>query len=472
MSIWFCRVLWLTALLVPAFPSLAGEPVSERTSHAALLPDDIEVYAELNGATREEWRFVASLAGPGVSLDDSWHELADAVGLDEAEAFERLLGNRVSIALRGVWGDDPDWAALWTTDNATAELIRKRLRARPRRIIGGQAVLRLPGGRFELTEFHADTGVTVMMAPTRELGGVLSDSCAAPKVTLASTERVRAFDSMHEHGPHFIAAALPQQKGWLSAGAEVRSRAVTLGLAGRFAEWGEPRPVFDPGAWEDLFDGALLGVVERGRAIFEEGIFEDVAALEPFARSMGPSAGEVIVALVRETDGGVEIGGAVSVAGPESRAEKLDAGAARSLAVLGPPVGHEVYDFRGAAPRAMRAAVLSDSLQVSWRYLGDGWQPGWVVGGTSEAVVAALSEKATGEAHRMRFRVTLDGEGGESLPMAAWRSVGVARPRALLSDGAGDGALAGLAGIEFLRWRIRDLPSGRVDGELVLERAE
>ncbi len=472
MNIWLFRALWLSAVLVPALSSLAENPAGARTSHAALLPENIEVYAELNGATREEWRFVASLAGPGVSLDDSWHELADAIGLDENEAFERLLGNRVSIALRGVWGGEPDWAALWTTDNATAELIRKRLRARPRRIVGGQAVLRLPGGRFELTEFHAESGVTVMMAPTREGGGVLSESCAAPKATLASTERVRSFAALSEHGPHFIAASLPRGKGWLAAGAEVTSHAARLRLAGRFAGWGDPRPVFDPSAWDGLFEGALLGVVERGRAFFEEGLFEDVGALEPLARSMGPSAGEVIVALVRDEGGGVEYGGAVSVAGPESRAEKLDAGAARSLAMIGPGVGHEVYDFRGASPRALRSAELSDTLRVSWRYLGDGWQPGWVVGGTSESVVAALSEKASSEAHRMRFRVTLDGEGGESLPMAAWRSMGVARPRALLSDGTEGGPLAGLAGIELLRWRIRDLPSGRVDGELVLERAE
>ena len=216
-----------------------------------------------------------------------------------------------------------------------------------------------------------------------------------------------------------------------------------------------------------------MGVVERGKAVFEEGLLETVEGLGPMARAMGPSAGEVMVAVVRSHGDEREMGCAVSVVGPESRAAKLDAGAAESLALLGPVDDGEVYDFQGAYPRAMRSASLSETQSVSWRYLGDGWQPGWVVAGTSGALVDEIAETAGAEAHRMRFRVTLDGEGGEGLPMAAWRSVGVVRPRALLSGGEdGEGALAGLAGIESLRWRIRDLPGGRVDGELELVRAE
>jgi len=465
------RIIWLAAVFAPAFAALGGG-----ASHASRLPDDVDLYIELNGATRGEWRFVSSLAGPGVSLDASWADLSETVGLDEREAFERLLGTRVSIALRGVWEGEADWAALLTTDEETADLIRRNLKARPRRIVGGQTVLRLPGGRFELTTFREADGVTLMMAPAREGTGVLLDACAPPERALGETERAAAFEDLDEHGPHFISARIPKGHGWLSAGARLDERSASLRIAGRFERWENPRPVFAPEAWDGLFEGALLGVVERGRAFFEDGLFEEVPAMEPMARAMGPSAGDVMVALVRESAGGRELGGAVSVAGPESRAEKLDAGAAGSLILLAPAGDEGVYDFHGAYPRAMRTARLSETRSVSWRYLGDGWQPGWVVAGTSGELVDEIAATAASEAHRMRFRVTLDGEGGEGLPMAAWRSVGVVRPRALLSGGEGDagvgGALAGLTGIETLRWRIRDLPSGRVDGELELVRAE
>lgn len=468
MKLPFRRLCWLIAMIVPALPALGD-------GHASYLPSDVDVYAELNGATPDDWRFAAQLAGPGVSIDESWRELARVVGLDEQEAFSRLLGERVSLALRSVWSGESDWAALLTTDVETAEMIRRKLKARPRRIVGGQTVLRLPGGRYEFTEFRNGGSVTVMLAPVSEGASLFGDACVSPEETLDETARLLAFDDL-DHGPHFLAVHAPGAKGWLTGAVEVDEGSARVRLVGRFSGVDAPRPVFTPEAWDELFDGALFAIVERGQGLFEGGTLESIPALEPVLHAMGESAGEVVLGVVRAREGGgVVVGGAASLAGPESRAERLDRGAARSLAIVRGALGQvgEEIDFRGDYPRALRTAPITMRESVSWRYLGDGWQPGWVVAGNDVCLVNEIAETARGEAERMRFHVTLDGEGGEGLPMAAWRSVGLARPAALLGAiGDAGGALAGFSGVDVVRWRLRDLPSGRVDGEIELKRAE
>ncbi len=474
-----CRMVLLAVVALPLGVAQGG-PGVEPSEHAALLPDDVDIYAQLNGVTRDEWRFLSSLAGSDVSLDASWRALAEAIGMGEDEAFERLLGQRASVALRGVWEGEADWAALLTTDAETAGLIRRKLKARPRTIVGGRAVLRLPGGRFQLTEFRGEEAVTVMMAPARENGGLFLEACAFRDVSLMESERVRAFGELAGEGSHYIAARMDSGKGWLSASARIGDQAARLRMVGALEGHERPRAVFDPAGWEELTSTALLAVVERGRGVFEKGLYEDVPALIPFAKAMGASAGEVIAVVVRGSEErGVEVCGAASLSGPVARAKKLDRGAARSLAALSAMVGGGAWehDFGGLYPRAARTAQIREGLSVTWRYLGDddeaSWQPGWVVAGTSGEIVESVSATAQRETDRVRLRVTLDGEGGAVMPMSAWRSVGVVRPRALLGIvGEVNPTLVRLSSVERLRWAIRDLPGGRVEGEVELERAQ
>lgn len=448
--------------------------------HAAHAPADAELFVTLAGASREDWAFLSSVAVPASSVDDAWRTLAGELGFDEAEAFERLLGTRASLAVRGVWDGRGDWTAFFSTDLATAKRIRRELRATPRKIVGGRPVLGLAGGRFRMTELAHEGEVVLVLAPAEGAGGSLFDTvCRGEGADLGATERLVELRGLAGGGRYGAAMLLPEGKGWLAAGAARIGVVSELTLLGRLTDVKAPRHRFDPQGWEALFEGALFATVERAGRLFQEDDLGPLEAMRPLIEAMGPSAGDAAAVVIREgAKGGVAIAGAISMAGPEDRAARLDAGVSRLVTGIGVARGEGAWehDFGGLYPRARRSVRFEDGFEMFWDYIGTGWQPGWVVLGTSGGLTTELSATARREAGELGLHVTLDGEGWETMPMAAWRSVGVARPAALVgamtgSGGAAPEALARLGGLELVRWEVRDLPNGRVDGRLVVERA-
>ena len=156
---------WVPALLVwlcAAAGTLAGGP-----GHTAFLPGDIGVYVEARGMRATDWDVLAPLLGELEEIDRSWAELAARMEMTPEDAFARLLGERTSIAIRGAWTGETDWAVLLSTDTDTAAYLRAKLGAAPRKIRGTGTVLGLQGGRFQLAQLTAEgeRGVVLALAP-------------------------------------------------------------------------------------------------------------------------------------------------------------------------------------------------------------------------------------------------------------------------------------------------------------------
>jgi hypothetical protein len=123
------------------------------------LPGDTEAVVVIAGAARQR------ASAPGRSLEAllhdvsalpetgaAWARLAGALDWTTAQAFDELLGRRVTLVMRGLGGPaDPDWALLSDVTASTERRLRERLAASPRGTCSGLPVLCVEDGAFELT---------------------------------------------------------------------------------------------------------------------------------------------------------------------------------------------------------------------------------------------------------------------------------------------------------------------------------
>jgi hypothetical protein len=466
----FILALWMC---LPSI-ALADEPAW----HARSAPAEVDLFVSLEGATLSDWAFLTDVAGAGEAGDRAWQELGEALRMEEGEAFRRLVGRRASIVARGVWRNEVEWVALLSTDGGAAKRFQRAFKATPRRIVGGRPVLALEGGRLQAAVLPRERGVVLALGPVAgESGSLFETVCKGMGETLAGTERFRAIEALGEARRLAAVVRLPQEKGWLVGGTGSLGETIEIELLGRITDPCETHAAFDPEAWSAAMEGAAFGVVERAGSLFrsgDEGELGPLAFMGPMFEAMGDGAGEIAAMTLRlGEERRVAIGAATTMSPVEGRAEALDAAASRMIASmtrdLGTPGAEQ--DFLGLYPHALRRAKLRDGLEALWFYVkGDRAERAaeldWFVGGTDESVVRALRDAAAqaGAATKPRGLA------------ASWRSVGHAMPGRLIEwiGERGNGLpapLRGLANVREIRWAVRDLPGGRLDGTIRVHRA-
>lgn len=122
------------------------------------LPAGIDAVVVVSRAARQR-RSEAGVALSGLLRESglasqtalAWEDLAGVLGLSPTDAFDTLLGRRVTLVIDGLGsGERLEWAVLSHVGVATEERLRERLNPAPRGIVDGQVVLAVEGGRYEL----------------------------------------------------------------------------------------------------------------------------------------------------------------------------------------------------------------------------------------------------------------------------------------------------------------------------------
>jgi hypothetical protein len=127
------------------------------------LPEDVDlvvVVEHCNELRGSPWgAAVAKLltdSGQMGELTKKWDGLADQLGWDRSETFDRLLGQRVILVSNSAGeGHDRRWALMSDVDAETEKRLKERLQAAPRAIVEGHQILSLENGEYELASHHA-----------------------------------------------------------------------------------------------------------------------------------------------------------------------------------------------------------------------------------------------------------------------------------------------------------------------------
>jgi hypothetical protein len=151
---WLLAVLWLAAAS-PA-QSAAGEIDAGAALRTIPAYADAVVVVKNAAAHRRHpaGRGLMEVLESGGNLREtrrSWASLAAALGWTSDEAFDALLGERVTVLLRGLdAAQGPDWALLTEVSPESERRLRTRLAAVPRRSVGGLAVLSIEDGSCDI----------------------------------------------------------------------------------------------------------------------------------------------------------------------------------------------------------------------------------------------------------------------------------------------------------------------------------
>lgn len=146
------------------------------------LPSDVQMILCIKDAQRQRrsapgQAIVRALAGARFFSETgaAWIKLADLMEWEPEEAFVRLAGRRLVLAIAGqTEHGDHAWAILSDVDSDTERRLVSRLRPAPRKTVAGQPVLSLEDGRFEIAIFCPPQGAgkqpvapcTIVLAPT------------------------------------------------------------------------------------------------------------------------------------------------------------------------------------------------------------------------------------------------------------------------------------------------------------------
>jgi hypothetical protein len=154
----------LFVLVFAAAPRFSGRIKGDCSASATddwtieRLPADVQLVIRIRDADRQRQ------SPPGQALaraiaesrlfaetNAAWNNLARDLFLEPEEAFRRLAGRRIVLAIAGEnAAGDRDWAILSDVDPAIERSLRGALNIAPRAAIAGQPILSLEDGRFEL----------------------------------------------------------------------------------------------------------------------------------------------------------------------------------------------------------------------------------------------------------------------------------------------------------------------------------
>ncbi len=494
------RLAILPALLaLLAVPALAGRAPADVDPQAvgALVPEDVRIVVALDGAadvrTSPVGRVVvdlASLAGVMDGIAPPWAELADALGMTQERAFDELLGTRVVFASRFGPADDharqrdAAWALMSWVAPDTADLLRQRLRAAPRDMLGGRPVLTIDGGRLGLLLGPTERGRRVLLiGPTDrrdlfdELGRSLDRGPDRPLADSAGFDRVTR---LGRRGDAFILGRARDDGGpWIAALAEHADRRIDVSFLLADPAPGDAAPASVRTWSRDTFDALSRDVYAlvldqndlggHGRSLPRLGpglpLPPEVRALMADRRALlarPAAAGPIEIALAVET---------LDVAEMSEVGDQLVEDLVRALPG-GERLGDRVASLRATPPLAVRTVDVSRAIPaleefgwragpwLSWRGRATGepcdpgQAPGWWTVGLGTAAVDDLSHAVATPTE------------GVSLP---WMSLGVVRPGELLRALARAGApapdvLAPLQRVREVGWEALRMGEGMVVG--------
>ncbi len=173
----------LSAVTLSAGPAHASP---DPWSLLADLPPAVDAAAVLDRPGDRLWsdptgrlcRAVLSGTGLFEQTERAWAGLARALGYTEDEAAAALLGGRVVVAWDGLTGHgreaasraDTRWAILAEVDRETARALRNRLRATPRRTVGGRVIYSIDAGRVAMALVERADQTRVFIAPNQAVG--------------------------------------------------------------------------------------------------------------------------------------------------------------------------------------------------------------------------------------------------------------------------------------------------------------
>lgn len=404
---------WLVGVnLLPA--PLMAQPRSPHAA-AAALPAQAEVALVLDGASRIR----TSLAGESIrgaladsglleESDRAWEGLARVLGLRRDDAFDALLGRRVILVMTGI---RPGIASQWAVVSQVSPEIERRLRAglgaAPRQVVGGQPILSVENGRYELASaVFKDAGAS----PLLKEGGPAEPVAL---MLLAPAGHNALFDAMlpliqgRAAGEPFGATLQPASAHGAADGLVIARLLSADGRSDRYAAvalhagadtwkadtiawpanlWlpgigagpvaGLSRPVFDA-----LSRDALVSVVGT---LGTDGPPRELITLAGTAAHLAwpdgldalPAGSAILTVHSGEGDSGDPFGLAVSVAvqvrDVEASAKTCDRAVARSLSAAG---RDGAADFGGFLPGAIRTAEVGvgpgRTSTIAWTFQPD-----------------------------------------------------------------------------------------------------
>lgn len=490
----------LAALAIACAPCAAAPADDASISSAAraipeaartLLVVDNAAGIRKSGAGGAATELVATVAD-FTRTREAWSRLAQQLKLTDQEAFDTLLGKRVTFAAAELPDHTLDWVILSAIDRDTESRLRSALRAAPRDIAGGLPVLSVENGRFELVLAPKGDDRLLVLAPAGSTG--LFESVVAnvarggPDASLADTEPLRRVRALG--GAPRALAVFRDDDAWLSVAFNPDNDAIRAS----FVAGGEGIQTAEVQPWSlDTFsaaaDGALFAIVESDSLPANLRIATRVGKA-PLARVLMPPdphrlrGGRVAIRAMPSADGPLDIAVAMQTSSVDRLAVDGDRSVARFLASLkGAADTRDLpYDFAGAAPAATRVVNLGELLPpaarfgwtqgpvLAWNYRSNSDQhgvdrPGWWTIGLGRPGVDQLAD------------ILARQQPPDPAPRTAeWLSVGMLRPADIITALQGRNvplptAAAAFHWIAKVQWKAIRTPDALIQGDASVELA-
>lgn len=481
-------IRWLRHMLLwcaLAGAACAGGDAALRVFEAAAMaPADLDMLICVQDAGELRRSEMGGAAGAMVELAlgegetaRAWTALAEQLGWSREEAFDRLLGSRVALVVRGLPTEEQpefgSWALLSEVSLDTEKRLRERLRVAPRAIVAGHTVLSVEGGAYELTAERRAKHATLILAPSDrnalfdELIPLLAKGPATPLSATTEFAEVRALGG----GQMLFFARSPEGDGsWAGLiarreGARMLAKIVAAPKGGEDADC--DAEVWDSGPARRAGEEALLWSVERSlpAAFGSSGLSTLLSGLpvmrlrERAADLLGDYLGVWVTAAPK---GLPEFAAALEVQDLTRAPAQADGLMAELLA----GVGLEGLDFGGVEPLAVRCVDLGASEVIRESKLWDtGPEARWgFLEGGERAPARAWWVMGVGEgAFDLATRALSPERPGGEEDVGAWVALGGAKPGAAIEAlrGAGlkpAGPILAATKVREVRWAIELKP--------------
>lgn len=504
-----------------------------------MMPADSELVLVIeNGRELRQTALGAAargLFGIGGAIEGAggpWRGLAAMLGWNDTEAFDRLLGHRVTLVARGV--ADPEtarWALVSSVSAETSRRLKERLEISPRVIEKGQQIFALEQGRYELTlhsppirrvDRQDDRSMTLILAPTGRaelLDEVLSSLTRAAVPTLKGQGVIARAESMGE-AEILLLARLGGRPGEQAARdtwnnfvivAARRTELAGAGWQAKVALREQDRRAAllaaaesTDGPFESLREGSLLTVVQRAPLETILGaslpiddplsrlpwparareLFTGAQAIRISRAADAPAGAGLVCTLAMETTATAQLATALddTIAGFLAVVERQSGQAAPEDGAAAWTAPQVVPQYGGLLPHATRvmsielapssplAGVPGQGLTAAWVYASPQNQPQgwWTLSISGRGQDQSLAPAATRAAGRQLI------DGANAGQRRKWIWLMAARPSEL--DAVLPPALPDYRGVRSAMRRLSDVvcrlsitPEGDIEGEFVLQ---
>ena len=494
-------------------------------SSIANFPASIDAVIVIENATR------LRASEPGIALLESfqragllaktivsWGDFARELGWTSGEAFDALLGRRVSLLLDDLdRAAGPRWVLLAEVDRSAEDRIRRRLELTPRTIAHGARVLAGERGRIHLAIIPggARGKVSSLMLTSSEheaffwrvLASITDPKASAPR--LRDTRGYRELQRLERRSVRVLiqpGARVGTVGGFCAVSAALSDDGFTahwrtsldaFGIQDAMNQGVQP---WSREAFDSVSDDALIAVMGVGPSAFGV-VGRFVATMLNIDDEDGewPTLGPVRLLAVHRGDGGkpgvalpgrrdgftrVRVTLATQTGGSESAAE-ADGAIAGFVSGIGTSDSADALDLGGAFPGAVRSVrvTLNDRVDGPWfEGLGSNPRISWAQslpaqargGGSVPWLVVELDGGDSSQAPDRRVASLINALSAAQVPTdrGTMVSLGVVRPHALVRWITTLGldptsTLTPISSVESLRWE-----AWSEGGDVVIGQAE